>query len=389
MTPGENNPARIQGQAVRQSNMELMRIVAMVLIIAGHFGSHSGFMFSGKTLSANRLWVEFFEIGGNISVNLFVLLSGYFRIGSPGFKSEKLIRLWLQLIFYSLGIYLVFVILGKDPLSLGEIIRRALPVSFIQWWFASTYFVLALFSPLLNRLLNSFSPKQYRGFLALNCICWCVIPTVTGQTFESNHLLWFIFLYSLAGYIRLYGVKTDLSAGRLIALSMVCAMLTFLSVVALDVLSMRIEYFEDKRFYFYDIQRIPLLVISVLLFLGFTRLRMKQSRLINFYASAMFGVYLIHDHEYVRYFFWLDLFHNMDHADDPLLILCFLGEVIFVLSFCSLIELARIHLLEKRYLPAVRRVAKHLDQKYEGFFPSAENSVNPAKQKRTRHPMDG
>ena len=199
-----------------------------------------------------------------------------------------------------------------------------------------------------------------------------VMPTLTGQSFESNHLIWFMFLYAIAGYIRLHGIKSGLSAGKLIAMSFVCVVLTFLTVVLLDVLGMKSEYFESKRFYFYDIQRIPLLAISLLLFLGFSRLRMKPSHTVNLIASAMFGVYLIHDHEYVRYYFWLDMFRNREHAEDPLLILRFLGEILLVMAVCTLIELARIHLLEKRYMPAVRRAAKVLDQKADDLFSAEE-----------------
>ncbi len=153
-------------------------------------------------------------------------------------------------------------------------------------------------------------------------------------------------------------------------MSIVCVFLTFLSVVLLNRLSLKSEYFEDKRFYFYDIQRLPLLAISLLLFIGFSRLQMKPNRIVNRIASAMFGVYLIHDHEYVRYFLWLDLFHNMDHSDDRLLFLRFLGEIIFILVSCSLIELLRIHLLEKKYMPVVQRTASYLDQKRENLFSS-------------------
>ena len=367
-TLADHPPAGKRKEGVaRQTNFELMRIVAMVLIVAGHFGAHSGFWFSTEDLCANRMWIELFEIGGNISVNVFVLLSGYFRINSRGTKTAKLIQLWLQLFFYSTGIYLVFVIAGRAPLSAGELIRRVLPVSFMQWWFASTFFVLTLFSPFLNRLLRSFNQKQYLGFLAMTCFCWSVMPTLTGQDFEGNHLLWFVFLYSLAGYLRLYGVKTRLSGGKLILLSAACVALTFVSVILLDMLSVKHEYFADKTFYFYVINRVPLLVISLFLFLGFSRLRIRPNRAINFLASAMFGVYLIHDHSYVRYFLWLDLFHNMDHAHDSLLILRFAGEVAFVMTGCTLIEMARLHLLEKRYMPAVERLAARVDQKIGPF----------------------
>ncbi|MBQ9251458.1 MAG: acyltransferase [Clostridia bacterium] len=354
--------------AVRESNFELLRILAMILIVAGHFGSHSGYEFPQGQLSGNRLWVELFEIGGNISVNVFVLLSGYFRIESKGRKTGKLIQLWLQLIFYSMAIYFSFVAMGRAPLALGEIIRRVLPVSFMQWWFASTYFVLALLSPYLNRLLRPLSRKQYQGLLALVLLCWSVMPTLTGQAFEGNHLLWFMCLYALGGYLRRYGLQIRLSAGKWIALSGACVALTYLSVLVLTGLGARSAYLEKNRFYFYEIQRVPLLMISVLLFVGFSRLRVKPSPVINTIASAMFGVYLIHDHSYVRYFLWLDLFHNMDHGADPTLFLRFLGEVSAVLVVCTLIELARQHLLEKRYMPWVGRVAGAIDRKWNRLF---------------------
>ena len=113
MTAAEKIPVETKGTAARQSNFELMRIAAMLLILAGHFGAHSGFEFPQDRLTFNRLWIELFEIGGNISVNVFVLLSGYFRIEARGFKTAKLIQLWLQLFFYSMGIYAVFVLMGS------------------------------------------------------------------------------------------------------------------------------------------------------------------------------------------------------------------------------------------------------------------------------------
>lgn len=349
----------------RQSNLELLRILAMALIVAGHFCAHSGYDFPAEQYSFNRLWVEFFAIGGNISVNIFVLLSGYFRIEARGLHTAKLIRLWLQLFFYSLVIYFVFVLTGKAPLSFGEIIRRALPVSFRQWWFASCFFVMTLFVPYLNRLLKSLNRKQYLGLLLLTGFCWSLLPTLTGQLFESNQLLWFMFLYSLAGYLRLYGLKTRLTGGKLIALSALCAAAAFASTVLLGMLGMKYPYLLEKRFYFYEIYRLPLLAVSLLLFAGFLRIQVRPNRLINTVASAMFGVYLIHDHPYVRYFLWLDLFHNMDHIADPLLFFLFLGEVSVILAACTVIELLRIHLLERKYLPAVQRLAGALDKRLE------------------------
>ena len=175
----------------RDSNIEILRIVATIFIIAHHFAIHSGFEFSNDSITINRLWIQFIEIGGKIGVNLFILISGYFLINTKTVKINKLVKLWLQIFFYAITIFLVFVLTGKETFEIKEIVKSILPIIFSQWWFASAYFVLFLLSPYINILLKSFNKKQYTAFLALLLGCWCIIPTITGQAFESNSLLWF------------------------------------------------------------------------------------------------------------------------------------------------------------------------------------------------------
>lgn len=100
--------------APRQSNIELLRIVAMLMIIAHHFVVHGGFEFSTDTITANRLWVQFIQMGGKIGVNIFVLISGYFLISTPTVKLEKVLKLWIQIFTYSFLIFIIFVICGGE-----------------------------------------------------------------------------------------------------------------------------------------------------------------------------------------------------------------------------------------------------------------------------------
>ena len=48
----------------RNSNFELLRILAMVLIVASHFAAHGGFSFSNTDISFNRIWIQLLEMGG-------------------------------------------------------------------------------------------------------------------------------------------------------------------------------------------------------------------------------------------------------------------------------------------------------------------------------------
>ena len=135
---------------LRQSNFELLRILAMVIIIAHHFAFHSGFEFPNDRLSINRLWIQFILIGGKIGVNIFILISGYFLVLAKQRKTSKVLKLWGQLFFYSIIIYIVFVVSGEVAFDIKGLIKSLAPITFCQWWFASTYFVLYLLTPFIN-----------------------------------------------------------------------------------------------------------------------------------------------------------------------------------------------------------------------------------------------
>ena len=89
----------------RNSNIELLRIFSMLAIVFHHFSVHRNF-YSGS-LSVNSLYLMFIQMGGKISVVCFTVISGYFLINSNGLKITKLLKMWLQLITWSLLVYAV------------------------------------------------------------------------------------------------------------------------------------------------------------------------------------------------------------------------------------------------------------------------------------------
>lgn len=352
--------------SLRKSNIELLRIIAMVFIVAHHFAFHGGFKFADDALSVNRFWIQFLQIGGKIGVDIFILISGFFLVSASAVSTSKIIKTWAQMFFYSFIIFAGFVIVGLEPFQMKDFVKGIAPVIFSRWWFASTYFVLYLLSPYINSLLKTFSEKQYRSYLTVLFLCWCVIPTLTGKTFQSNALLWFVFLYSLAGYFRLFGIKLSLSGYKCIALSFAAIILTFLSAVLFDVLGTKMSVFAEHTTYFYNMQRLPVLFISLFMFIGFSKLDLRYNKVINVISSATFGVYLIHDHRFVRRFLWKTLFRNASYSKSNMLIPYSLLVIGAVFAGCTIIELLRIRLLEKNYMPVVEKISSYIDKK-KGF----------------------
>lgn len=380
----QENTQPVSGRtAGRQSNIELLRIVAMVMIVAHHFSVHSGFSFPDGTLTLNRVWLQLLQYGGKIGVDLFVLVTGYFSVTSLKFKAEKLVRTWGATFFWSVVTLIVFVAVGLQEFDGFALFHRCLPIIFQEYWFVTAYFLLVLFSPFINLLLNRLDRRQCRALVLLLLGLFCVVPSFFGFTLLSNDLLWFTSLYVFAAYLRLHGslriwerkkktaesgkagkergsVKKERGSGAYFLYAGITILVVMGLTALLDALHLPKNFFRD---YLYNMQMLPVFLASVFIFMGFLKLKIGQLRFINVIASATFGVYLIHDNYYVRVYIWKTLFRNPAYTESPLLIPHSLWVVAVVFIVCTLLELLRMLALERWYMKGVRKVAGRIEER--------------------------
>lgn len=74
-------------ESFRDSNLELLRIISMLLIVTHHYALH-GFNFLNLDLTSNKIVLNFLVSGGKIGVNIFILLSAYF-LSTSNFNIKK------------------------------------------------------------------------------------------------------------------------------------------------------------------------------------------------------------------------------------------------------------------------------------------------------------
>ena len=357
--------------AQRQMNFELLRIFSILIIIFNHFSIHGGFAFDTSSITWNRLWIQFI-LGGNLGVDLFVLISGYFLITWDRVDTRKAVRLWTQMFFYSVVIFLVFLLTGRKPFQVRDLVSALLPVLSGQWWFASTYLILYLIFPFVNILLRSMSREEYRRMLLGMAFLWCGIPTFCRFSVQANHLIVFICLYSVGGYIRLWREDAAADTGKCVCVTALLSGLYLLIVLSFNVIGLFIPIFGQHPTFFNTKQGIPIVALAVSIFLVFKSMRVRQRKWIQVLSSATFGVYLIHDHPWVREFLWTDLFRNAVFQDSPRLIPYSCLVVFAVYSCCTVLERLRAEKLERAYLPAVNRAAAWIDRSADWICSFAE-----------------
>ena len=353
---------------VRNSAIELLRIISMIMIVFHHFAIHGDFSY-GATLSIPHIWYNFIIMGGKIGVNIFVLITGYFLIDNNKkiFDINKIVKFIGQVWFYSVVIYLIGILTGIVDFSFNDIIEIVFPITFNTWWFASAYFVLYLLHPFLNKLLHSIDKSLFQKLLLLLVLFWSIIPTFMTSSFEGNTLLWFITLYAIAGYIKLYGLNKKFSIKQYCLMFVVVSILTYSSSVVFIILATRWEFFTSKITYFYNLNKLTVLLISLSLFMVFANLKMKYSKIINVIASATFGVYLIHDNSIIRNLLWVVLFKNVQYQDSLFLIPYSIIVVAIVYIVCTFVELLRQNIVEKPCMKIVKSCSSKVMLPFKKF----------------------
>ena len=341
----------------RNSSIELLRIISMVMIMFHHFAYHGNFEWNYNEITIPHLWYNFILMGGKVGVNIFVLISGFFLIENTErlFQPKKLLKFWGQVVFYSITTYFLSIVLQINNFDIKQIIKICFPITYPGWWFASTYFMLYLIHPFLNKLLHDLNKNVYQYSILLLVLCWSIIPTLTTQLFESNSLLWFITLYVIAGYAKIYGFNERLKSKHYFFLFLIVLVCSYLISVSFLVLGTKRNELAVHAIDFFGMERFPILLMAFFLFMTFAKLKIKYNKWINVIASATFGVYLIHDSSYIRYYIWWNIFKINQYQESLFLIPYSILVVFIIYVLCTGIEMVRKVLLERPYIIFVNK----------------------------------
>ena len=95
----------------RSSNLELYRIICMMMIVAHHFALQ-GFAFDGGPLqgndnSVNGILLILYGAWGKTGINCFLMITGYFMCTSK-ITLRKFVKLMGQIYFYHIVLYVIF-----------------------------------------------------------------------------------------------------------------------------------------------------------------------------------------------------------------------------------------------------------------------------------------
>lgn len=333
---------------VRNSNLELYRIIVMLAIVAHHYVVNSGLMslMDADPLNPKSVFLYLVGMWGKTGINCFVLITGYFMCKSE-ITLRKFLKLLLEIEFYNIAIHLVFVACGYIDFSLSSFIWLLIPVHGISGDFVSCYMVFFLFIPFLNVLIRHLNRNQHITLIMLCVGIYSLFNWMPGVEVTSNDSIWFCILYFISSYLRLYPIKKDGSVGFWRWMTIFSLLIAMTSVYALLYL---VRYGVHLGAYAtIGWSSAPLaLFVSICVFMFFKDLNIKQSKIINTVGGGTFAVLLIHaNSNTMRQWLWRDLCNNVGHYATNMIYIHAILIPIAVFIVCSLIEYIRMKTIEK------------------------------------------
>lgn len=329
----------------RQSNIELLRIIAMMLVLL----VHSNFLSLGYITTHDQVagapmqsFVRIeFESLALICVNLFVLISGYFGIRP---KARSVGNLFFQFLFWRLAIACAFV--PADGFRIGLAIKTMIPGTFDGDWFIPCYFMLMLVAPALNAYIDSCSRRTLGRFLVIFYSLQTLFGWITDYWPYGNgySFVAFIGLYVLGRYVNLYldrKITDKLTPARGILVYVLTASVAAAIYFGILFVS-RDTKLDATAFAMFMRYNSPFNVIgAVALLIAFTHLRLS-STIINRLAKSAFVVYIIHLDPFVIDYYkaaCIGIYDNVGTWLYPIAATVFAALVYIVCAACDTVRL--------------------------------------------------
>lgn len=339
----------------RSSNLELYRIVCMLMIVAHHYVVNSGLASAGGPLredfiSGNSIFLTLFGAWGKTGINCFLMITGYFMCTSK-ITLKKFVKLMGQIYLYKLLIFSIFLMTGYETLSILRIIKLALPFWGFKTGFVECFVVFWLTIPFLNILVQNMKQRQHEILLLIVLSAYTLLGSVPSFSVRFNYITWFGIIYIIASYIRMYpqpifDKKTFWGWMTLLSVILACASIIGLRLLFGERIGMGYIFVADCNKFF-------AVIVAVCSFLWFKNMNIKYSKVINSFGAAAFGVLLIHaNSDAMRTWLWKDTIDVVGHYTLPFvqLVLYSFGVVFAIFMVCNLIDQLRIATLEKWFL---------------------------------------
>lgn len=331
-------------KTVRNSNIELLRILAIGGVIVLHFNNATiGGGFNHVADNTMKLYLLYvLESISICAVDVFILISGYFMVESYRRDIKKAVTLLIQVSIFGVVIYSFRIIFGEAIFSVKGLLGAILPANY----FVILYVVLYIISLYINIICDKLSFVDLKKMMLILFFLFSVWPTAVDVLGELSgkeivglssvgaygsqwgySLINFILLYIIGGYLRKCEARGFVSKRFLSFVFLICLGVLVLWARCND----KIGFFTERSAWEYCN---PFVIgEAVCLFLIFAQQKPRYSRLVNYFAEGVFTVFLLHGVLIAPQFI-----AGIVNESLPLLVFGYMAYIVCIFAVCMIVH---------------------------------------------------
>ena len=315
----------------RDSRYEVLRIIATIAITLNHVPC------SENALIVNKFVRNFFFLGGQTGVNLFLIIGTWF-LADKSFKSERVIKLIGEALFYFLFLDIIVLLLGEQ-FTIQSFINS------FKNWFCFGYVVMLLMIPILKKFI-------FKSVVIIGAFTSIAI-TVIGYIFPDFIMVklflkglfigpvWFCYLFILISYLKRNGKFIIPRYDK-------C-----LIVFSIVYIGMYIVLNTTNNSFIREVHSPATLICALALFFCAFSLNSEYIPIVNKIATYTFAVCLIQGHQIFRAYIWEKLFHFTSMSEESLFYIPLSFISVFVMFVLAII-LDNIRIIIEKRKPVKR-----------------------------------
>lgn len=362
------NSGGVQHYNIRNSSIEILKIISMLLICIGHVTQTLGTKFEwvdpsyvidlkNTTNSLSHFflsWMRGFGYQGNL---IFFTCSAWFLLGNDKVNKKKVLYMLADVWIINFIFALIFKIGNWYDVPIKTFIKCLLPNTFELNWYITYYLIIFCIHPFLNKIISSLSRRQLLSFSVIMTILYFGIDFISGGHFGYNNLILFINIYFVIAYIKLYLKNYSENIKQNIIGFFIGIIGTLILMLLTNILGQHLTFFSTKLLHWCQNNN-PFALLTAISLFNLFKHREFVNKPINYISKLTLLIYIIHENfllrSYIRPNIWLKIYIRFGYnliilKDLCFAIILFLFSIIIACLYKLLIQKPVYYICDKLY----------------------------------------
>lgn len=337
------NDNQLMQNHVRNSSVELLKIIGIMLIVINHVAGTltnmdtTPYCLGTATRDIQYLMLNMLKYGGNLGNYIFFVSSAWFLLDSDKINKRKILQMIMDIWVISVIILIVVYILRDGNIGIKEIIKNIFPTTCGNSWYMTCYLLFYPIHCFLNMVINNTEKATLLKTILVMILLYFGINYLKYGYFFSSILILWICIYFVIGYMKLYLTDISNNIKINIALFVVGLVGNIGMTVVTNILGLHIGFFGDKLIHWTSACSLFIILMVIGMF-NIARNVHIESKIINYISKLSMLIYIIHENVLLRAYYrpmmWEYVWGNFGY-EHILLWVFVLGAIVFVFGLIS------------------------------------------------------